>query len=173
MGPAVLLVHAPAGAFGWLLADARPTLVKGIVAVEPFGPPFRDESSAKNVPDRRWGLTLTPLTYDPPVTEDHPLAFEQQMPAGSELQAGWLQKGTPRSLTHLRGIPTVVVTGEASYHAGYDHCTVAYLIQAGVAVEHLRLADHGILGNGHMMMLERNSLEIAALLNQWLIRNVA
>jgi hypothetical protein len=29
----------------------------------------------------------------------------------------------------------------------------------------LRLADRGIRGNGHMMMLESNSLEIAALVD--------
>jgi pimeloyl-ACP methyl ester carboxylesterase len=42
IGPAILLTRSQAGAFGWLIADARPTLVKGIIAVEPFGPPFRD-----------------------------------------------------------------------------------------------------------------------------------
>ena len=170
IGPAVLMVHSQAGAFGWLLADGRPNLVKAIVAIEPFGPPYRDESALKTVPERPWGLTLTPLTYDPPVTQDHPLEFEQQALAESGLQAGWLQKGRPRRLTHLHEVPVLVVTGEASYHAAYDHCTVAYLEQAGVNVEHLRLADHGILGNGHMMMLELNSLDIAALLNAWMSR---
>ena len=169
IGPAVVLVHSQAGAFGWLLADARPDLVKAIVAVEPFGPPYRDDSALKNVPDRSWGLTLTPLTYDPPVTADHPLEFEQQRRVDPALQAGWLQKGCPRRLANLCNVPVLVATGEASYHAAYDHCTVAYLVQAGVQVEHMRLADHGVHGNGHMMMLELNSLEIAALLNAWLI----
>ena len=172
IGPAVLLVHSQAGAFGWLLADARPELVKAIVAVEPFGPPYRDESALKNVPDRAWGLTLTPLTYDPPATGDDRMEFEEQEPNGPGLQAGWLQKGRPRRLAHLREVPVLVVTGEASYHAAYDHCTVAYLVQAGVTVEHLRLADHDIRGNGHMMMLELNNLEIAALLNAWLARTL-
>ncbi len=47
---------------------------------------------------------------------------------------------------------------EASYHAPYDHCTVAYLRQAGVRTDFIRLADHGIRGNGHMMMMEKNSM---------------
>ncbi len=172
IGPAVVLVHSQAGAFGWLLADARPDLVKAIVAVEPFGPPFKDDSALKTVPDRSWGLTLTPLTYDPPVTEDNPLEFERQPQNELGLQAGWLQRGRPRSLTRLREVPVLVVTGEASYHAAYDHCTVAYLVQAGVTIEHLRLADRGVYGNGHMMMLELNSLEIAALLHGWLMRTL-
>jgi pimeloyl-ACP methyl ester carboxylesterase len=42
IGPAVVLTHSQAGTFGWLLADARPSLVKAIVAVEPAGPPFEN-----------------------------------------------------------------------------------------------------------------------------------
>src|SRR5262249_9633447 len=40
IGPAILLVHSQAGAFGWPVADARPQLVKAILAIEPNGPPF-------------------------------------------------------------------------------------------------------------------------------------
>src|SRR6516164_824497 len=40
IGPAVVLTHSQSGAFGWLIADARPRLVKAIVAIEPAGPPF-------------------------------------------------------------------------------------------------------------------------------------
>ena len=35
----ILLVHSQAGAFGWPVADARPDLVKAILAIEPNGPP--------------------------------------------------------------------------------------------------------------------------------------
>jgi len=40
IGPAIILTHSQSGPFGWLIADARPKLVKGIIAVEPGGPPF-------------------------------------------------------------------------------------------------------------------------------------
>ena len=40
IGPAILMVHSQAGAFGWPVADARPDQVKAILAVEPNGPPF-------------------------------------------------------------------------------------------------------------------------------------
>src|ERR1700719_4701137 len=40
IGPAILLVHSQAGAFGWPVADAKPDLVKAILAIEPNGPPF-------------------------------------------------------------------------------------------------------------------------------------
>ena len=54
-----------------------------------------------------------------------------------------------------------ILAVEASYHAIYDHCTSKYLAQAGVANTFVQLADVGIRGNGHMLMLEKNNLEIA------------
>jgi hypothetical protein len=79
-----------------------------------------------------------------------------------------VQRAPARQLPKLAGIPIAVVTGEASYRATCDHCTVKFLVQAGAGVEHLRLEDHGLHGNGHMMMLEANSAEISALLLRWL-----
>jgi pimeloyl-ACP methyl ester carboxylesterase len=38
IGPAIILTHSQSGPFGWLIADARPKLVKAVVAVEPAGP---------------------------------------------------------------------------------------------------------------------------------------
>src|SRR4029079_16593704 len=35
IGPAIVVTHSQAGPFGWLLADARQSAVKAIVAVEP------------------------------------------------------------------------------------------------------------------------------------------
>ena len=65
-------------------------------------------------------------------------------------------------------VPIVVLTGETSYHALYDHCTVKLLEQAGVQPIFIKLADLGFRGNGHMMMLEENNLEIAAFMTAWL-----
>jgi pimeloyl-ACP methyl ester carboxylesterase len=71
-------------------------------------------------------------------------------------------------LTNLQRIPVVIVSSEASYHASYDHCTAQFLAQAGVKNTFIRLADRGIKGNGHMMMLEKNNLQIAAVMADWL-----
>jgi hypothetical protein len=59
------------------------------------------------------------------------------------------------------------VVSEASYHAPYDHCTSQFLTETGVPNDFVRLPERGIRGNGHMMMLEKNNLEIAALLEGW------
>jgi len=173
IGPAVLITHSQAGLFGWLIADARPDLVKGIVALEPAGPPYKDTLFHSGF-DRESGLTSLPLTYDPPVTPEAPLEFEQQRVADApDLSPCWFQKGEARRLVNLIGIPITVVTSEASYHAVFDHCTVRYLRQAGVEAEFIRLTDRGICGNGHMMMLEKNGLDIASLVEEWLIANIA
>src|SRR3954465_1264950 len=72
IGPAVLLTHSQAGVIGWSVADERPQLVKGILAIEPSGPPIR-ETVAKGAPDyfedgmvaRPWGVTRGKITFDP------------------------------------------------------------------------------------------------------------
>jgi pimeloyl-ACP methyl ester carboxylesterase len=42
VGPSIVLVHSQSGQYGWPLAQARPALVKAIVAAEPSGPPVHD-----------------------------------------------------------------------------------------------------------------------------------
>ena len=152
------------GAFGWLLADARPKAVKAIVAMEPAGPPFHNAVFDEDK-NRAWGLTDIPITYAPPVKSPAEIAIVQESkPDAPDLARCWKQADPPRRLVNLQGIPVLVVTGEASYHAPYDQCTARFLAQAGVANTHLRLEEQGIHGNGHMLMIEKNNLEIAALL---------
>ena len=167
IGPAILLTHSQAGAFGWLIADARPNLVKGIIAIEPLGPPFRDAVLGDGKA-RPWGLADIELTYDPPVaTPDEISIVQQKLPDAPDLYACWLQTDPARRLPNLTHIPIMVVTSEASYHAVYDHCTVRYLRQVGAHVDFVRLEEAGIHGNGHMMMLEKNNMAIASILARW------
>lgn len=175
IGPSIVLIHSQSGAFVWPIADARPNLVKAIVAVEPSGPPVHD-IVFKGAPDyfqdgpltKPWGLTAVPLTYAG-VSKDSDLQWElQEKPDRPDLMRCWRQKEPAHALTKLQGIPVAIFTSEASYHASYDHCTSAFLSQAGVKHDFIRLPDKGIKGNGHMMMLEKNNLEIAALIADWL-----
>ena len=181
IGPAILLTHSQSGPFGWGLADARPQLVKGILAVEPNGPPFHD-NAVIGAPDwfrdgalaRPWGITRLPLTFEPAATEPQALRMTRQaQPDGPDLARCWLQGGeTPRRLSRLANVPILIIVSEASYHAPYDHCTSRFLDQAGVKHEFVRLADAGIRGNGHMMMLEKNNLDIARLLADWAAKSI-
>jgi len=47
------------------------------------------------------------------------------------------------------------------------------LKQAGCSAEMVRLRDHGILGNGNLMLLEKNNHEVFGVVHDWLDRNVA
>ena len=177
IGPAILLTHSQSGAFGWPVADARPDLVKAILAVEPNGPPFFDVENIQApvwfrdsaTPARPWGVTAVPLSYSPPAANASELAImRQETPDRPDLSPCWIQKSPPRLLPNLQKLPILILTGEASYHAPYDHCTVKYLEQAGVHATWIKLADAGIHGNGHMMMLEKNNMEIGAVMSRWL-----
>ena len=66
----------------------------------------------------------------------------------------------------------VAVAAEASFHATYDECTIAFLTQAGAKPDVVRLADQGLHGNGHMMMLETNSDAVADVLAGWIAGRV-
>jgi pimeloyl-ACP methyl ester carboxylesterase len=176
IGPSILMVHSQAGAFGWPVADARPDLVKAILAIEPNGPPFY---SVEFVGAPTWfkqgaagldyGLTSVPLTYEPPVRSAADLdVVVQQKPDAPDLVRCYAQKEPARQLPNLQKMPILVLTSEASYHAPYDHCTVKYLQQAGVKPTFIRLADLGIHGNSHVMMLEKNNREIAGVIGKWL-----
>ena len=177
IGPAILLTHSQSGAFGWPVADARPDLVKAILAVEPNGPPF---FNVQNVPapewfrddatqTRPWGITADSLAYSPTAATASDLSIvREDKPDGSDLARCWMQKTPARLLPNLQKLPILILTAEASYHAPYDHCTVKYLEQAGVHPQWIKLGEIGIHGNGHMMMLEKNNLEIAAAMSKWL-----
>jgi hypothetical protein len=97
------------------------------------------------------GLADVPLAYDPLLTGDSKLEFvRQERSEEPDLARCWLQKEPARALPSLARTPVVIISGEASYHAAYDHCTAAYLNQAGVRNTHIRLAELGVHGNGHL-----------------------
>jgi pimeloyl-ACP methyl ester carboxylesterase len=174
IGPAIVVTHSQSGAFGWAIGEARPKLVRAIVAVEPSGPPFFGAPPpwGDSDPDkltRPYGLTTTPLAYAPALTSPADLGRQQEAtPTKPDLVRCWLQPEPARKLVNLSRFPVFVLVSEASYHAGYDHCTVRYLRQAGVATDFTRLEDVGLHGDGHMVMIEKHSTQIAKLIQDWL-----
>lgn len=150
IGPAVLVTHSAGAPGGWLAADARPDLVVALLALEPMGPPFL------TLPDGTvllpWGLTAAPPAFDPPVDDPAALApGEQRLPG-------------------LARVPIGVFSAEASAFDAFAGEVAAFLRAAGCRAEHVRLADHGVRGNGHAVMFERNSAEALAVLTGWLDR---
>jgi pimeloyl-ACP methyl ester carboxylesterase len=167
IGPSILLVHAFGGFFAWGVTDRRPDLVKAILCMEINGNPF--------VPQLRWGLTAAPMTYDPPVTDpsqftlvDHtePPDSPRPVPPSYKLQAE-----PARKWKNLGGIPIGWLTSEFG-GGGSPVANVAFLKQVGCNAEMIRLRDYGILGNGNLMLLEKNNHEVFGVIRDWLARKL-
>jgi pimeloyl-ACP methyl ester carboxylesterase len=155
VGPAILLTHSASGPVGWLVADRRPGLVKAIVAIEPMGPPFAD---IPNIGSLTWGLTAVPLNWEPRAAAPQDL---RAAPPGKYRLPG------------LAGLPIVAVTGEASAFAAASSPAIEQLKAAGSQAELLHLPDHGVFGNGHGLIYEKNSDAALAPVLAWLDRNVS
>lgn len=167
IGPCILLTHAFGGFFAWGVADRRPNLVKAIFAMEINGNPFAAQL--------RWGLTAAPMTYDPPVTdlsqfrlEDHTLPPDAPRPLVASYK---LQAEPAHKWKNLRGIPIGWLTTEFG-GGGSPVPNVEFLKQAGCTAEMVRLRDYGILGNGNLMLLEKNNHEVFKVVEEWLARKI-
>jgi len=163
IGPCIIHGHAFGGFFGWGVADRRPSLVKGIVCMEINGNPFERQL--------RWGLTALPMTYDPPAASltdftltDHTPPPDSPRPIASPYR---LQAEPARQWKNLKGIPIAWITSEFGA-GGSPVANVAFLKQVGCSVELLRLRDHGINGNGNLMLMEKNNHEVFGVLRGWL-----
>ena len=172
----ILLTHSQGGAFGWLVADQRPDYVKAIVTFEPAAPPIRGVNSStvayRDGGGLRWGVANSPITYDPPISSPDELqVYLQDESEHPELVPCYLQQEPARQLVNLADIPVLFMTGEGSYHMIYDHCLAKWLNQAGVATKYVPMHEAGLRGNGHQMMLELNSREIADYVHDWLEEN--
>jgi pimeloyl-ACP methyl ester carboxylesterase len=180
IGPAILMPHSQSAGPAWLTADARPQLVKALLMVEAgtslfyevklVGAPewFKDGDLSKP-----FGVTYGPITYDPPVkgVDDFGLV-RQEKPDAPDVARCWRQKEPGPKLINFKSIPTLQMSAEASFGAPTAHCNAAFLKQAGVPVDFVRLAEIGIRGNGHFLMLEKNNLEVAAVIADWLNKRV-
>jgi pimeloyl-ACP methyl ester carboxylesterase len=168
IGPCILLTHAFGGFFGWGVADRRPNLVKGIFCMEINGNPFAQQL--------RWGLTASPIAYDPPVSDpaqfqlvDHTAPPDSPRPVVSPFK---LQAEPAHKWKNLQGIPIGWLTTEFG-GGGSPVANVEFLKQAGCSAEMVRLRDYGIVGNGNLMLLEKNNHEVFGVVRDWLDRKVA
>ena len=174
--PVILLTHSQGGAFGWLVADARPNLVKAIATLEPAAPPIRGVDTAKVAYGQggglSWGVANSPIAYEPAISDAKELqtTLEAQAPAPDKV-ACYMQQEPARKLKNLQNIPVLLMSMDGSYHRQYDHCLAKWLNQAGVKTQYVEPESVGLSGNGHMVMLEKNSAEIAKYIGNWLSAN--
>lgn len=117
------------------------------------------------IPRRPCALAFSPAGDAPPPAEP------QAQPDAPDRVRCWLQAGTaPRTLSQRARLALGLFMTQASFRTASDHCSVRFLTQAGVPVDPVRLTQEGVHGNGHMMMLERNSSDMGAVLARWLDR---
>ena len=92
------------------------------------------------------------------------LWLERQNLHGSQLRVSDPQK--------LAGKRILVITGteDLDHSREVDGAIVTWLNAHGAKADFCFLADRGIVGNGHMLMLEQNSDEIAEIILDWLAR---
>ncbi len=167
IGPCILFCHAFGGFFAWGVTDRRPDLVKGIVCMEINSNPF--------VGQFRWGLTAGPMTFDPPVNDPAEFRLVDVTPPPDSprpiVSPYRLQAEPARKWKNLIGKKATWITSEYG-GGGSPVAQVAFLKQVGVDASMLRLRDHGIYGNGNLMLMEKNNHEVYRVVQEWLDQNV-
>jgi pimeloyl-ACP methyl ester carboxylesterase len=156
--PVILLTHSQGGGVGWEVANARPKLVKGIVTVEPGG-----------------GINRQLLKYDPPISKVDELKTYMEAKGdrvGENPCALQTEPVHKLAQDGLGGIPILDLSGDGGYHRAGDACTPKWITQAGGHIDFVRLEDVGIKGNGHEMMLEKNSDVIIKFIDDWMNKNI-
>jgi pimeloyl-ACP methyl ester carboxylesterase len=106
--------------------------------------------------------------YRQSLTETPPrLAYERSNVEGSQIRLA--------DFAAMRDIPVLMVTAEADpdHTKESDQAIVDWFVEQGLSAALCYLPDHNIAGNGHMVMLEKNSDAIAGLIGDWIERVVA
>lgn len=152
IGPAIIVTHSQSGLFGWLLAIARPNLVKAVISYEP-------------------GVVFPSDAVPPPI----PL-FTGFMNAGTPVSPADFLKLTRMPLQVIYGdniptnpIPDLVADGRRAQIVAARLFEQA-IDSRGGDNELLLLPDAGLRGNSHFMFSDLNNVAVADLLSQFLNR---
>jgi len=192
IGPCIIVAHSAGGPLAWWIADTHPDAVGAIVGIAP-GPPSNIQrplpDDPKLIEALRFDESVGCPVYSPP---DKPVfvdiefirnfwANTSRFPE-SAIDA-YAKSIVPESAAVLnerfniggKGLyisgpnvvaarPILVVTGDSDpRHPRTTDAAVADYFNA----KHAWLPEHGLHGNGHMLMLEDNSEEIACLVSDW------
>ena len=154
VGPAIVLTQSAGGPSGWMSIDAKPQLVKAVVAIEAGG-----------------GLERLPLTWEPALKEGESIQTVAVAPKSEGLAACNMQpENNVRKLPNFKGIPILgIVSSQSAMFTPSYHCTIDFINQAGGSATLLRLKeDAGIDGEGHFMQGSYNNGKIAQLMIEWM-----
>ena len=195
--PAIVMTHSMSGAYGWKLLENYGQHIAKLVAIAP-GPPGNIQAVSDIVSESgdtvvvRGSTTMT-INLKQPVVSDR--NFVEVKLVGKSAQfprehiavyASSLTPIPPRllyqrrnirgsqlkvtDLSNYRGKRILVMTGTADidHPRELDGAIVEWLNQNGATADFIYLGDHGIEGNGHMMMLEKNSDALAGRILSWI-----
>lgn len=196
IGPAVLVTHSMGAVVGWRAAEMVPRSVAAIVAIAPGPPanlqPALDSTEIVRIRDEepeRWATLGRPSMQSEagpvPVVRETALAMwanSERFPhAAVETYLAGLVPESPRAMNErsnldgiglriagpaaLAGIPIVVITGDQDprHPRAADQKIADYF-----AADFIWLADRGLRGHGHMMMVENGHDTIADIFLDWL-----
>lgn len=197
-GCVTLLGHSMGGAYTWRLVELQRRNVSRVVAVAPGPPgniqPEADvvEETDTEVVVRSFGMIRT-LSRDRAYAGGREFVSHKLIGKSRRFPADWLDvyaghvAGVPPRLLYERqnvggsqiriadtsvfaGLPVMVMTGshDTDHPKDVDGAVVDWLTAAGAAVEFWWLPDHGIDGNGHMVMMEDNSDRLADMIVGWI-----
>ncbi len=177
IGPAVLVTHSMGGVVGWRAAEMAPQSVAAIVAIAP-GPPANLQPVA-NPADAVPEDAPSPVVRENALkmwanSERFPHAALEAYLAGlvpesaralnerNNVNGGGLRVAGPDSLT---GIPIVIITGDQDprHPRAADEAIATFF-----GADFIWLADRGLTGHGHMMMIEHGHDAIARIFLDWL-----
>ncbi|CEJ85312.1 hypothetical protein VHEMI03733 [[Torrubiella] hemipterigena] len=176
----IIIGHGTGATIGLLAADKEPDLVLSVVSIEPDGPPFGyptlELETGKlvvqyNPAVRKYGLADVPVTCNVELDPMTPFDLEKVSFKDNSGEAILQIKGKGRKVKVLKNLAKakhLIVTGHSGFHTTYDRATVDFMVQGGLTVDWIRLAEFGMAGNGHFMMLETNSSSILNLIHSWL-----
>ncbi|MBK19447.1 MAG: hypothetical protein CMM52_11495 [Rhodospirillaceae bacterium] len=196
--PCVLLTHSMSGAYGWRLVQNFGRRIRAVIGVAPSPPgniqnepEILDEGEGfvvirRGAFDRRVDLN-EPTPFNDYLVENKIIGNGDKFPRLFVEAYKTTLTGTPPRLAYERGNisgsqlkitntapftnkPILVVTADhdLDHTREIDGAIVDWLSEIGADAAFCYLPDRGIAGNGHMMMLEENSNEIADLIADWI-----
>jgi pimeloyl-ACP methyl ester carboxylesterase len=196
-GPIILVTHSMSGPFGWRIAELSCDQINAMVAIAP-GPPgniqgvpaavddgecwtFSVAQRKLRLPKRGFLYSTFDLVEKKLIGESSHFPREHARAYISALSATATRLILERqnidgsqvcvvSPSQFSGMPIMIVTGthDIDHPKSVDQSIVEWFSEKGAIVTFEWLQDRGIEGNGHMLMIERNNIEIADIVLDWL-----
>lgn len=195
--PAVVMTHSMSGPYGWKLLEHYGEHIAKLVAVAP-GPPGNIQAAAEIVGETADKIDVkgttsysldrhAPFVATPAFVASKLIGKSTQFPRNDAARyAASLQPIAPRLLYQRLNIGgaqmkvtdfskyagkrvlVLIGTDDIDHPPAIDKPIADWLNQNGAKADFWPLGEHGITGNGHMMMLENNSDAVAQLILSWI-----